>query len=81
MPWEVMQRATVLPLDKMTTAEKLRLIEDIWADLSRQPENIPSPSWHEEVLMGREDKVKEGAAVFSDWAEAKQRILGSTCMR
>lgn len=73
--------ATVLPLDKMTTAEKLRVIEEVWADLSRQPESVPSPSWHEDVLMGRENKITKGEAAFSGWAEAKQRILGSTYTR
>lgn len=70
--------ATVLPLDKMTVAEKLRVIEEVWADLSREPESIPSPSWHEEVLTEREQKASEGTATFSDWSAAKQRIRNAT---
>ena len=63
-----------LPLDKMTTAEKLRAIEEIWDDLTRTPEDVPSPAWHADVLRAREDRVREGSSRFGDWAEAKRRI-------
>jgi len=63
-----------LPLDKMTTEEKIRAIEDIWEDLLRTVEEIPSPTWHADVLHARESRVREGSAEFGDWGEAKQRI-------
>ncbi len=50
-----------LPLDQMTTAEKLRVMETIWADLSRDEAQFESPSWHGEVLKEREEKIKSGA--------------------
>lgn len=31
-----------LPLDKMTTEEKLLALEEIWQDLCRKSDNIPS---------------------------------------
>ena len=30
-----------LPLDKMTTVEKLQTIEEIWSDLQNQPDQVP----------------------------------------
>ena len=30
-----------IPLDSMTVDEKLSVMEEIWADLSRKPDNIP----------------------------------------
>jgi hypothetical protein len=63
-----------LPLDEMTTSEKLRVLEQIWEDLCRTPENIPSPSWHADVLRARERRIREGSAEFIDWTEAKNRI-------
>jgi len=45
----------VLPLDQMTVEEKLHLMEILWDDLSRMPEQTPSPAWHAEVLAERED--------------------------
>jgi hypothetical protein len=63
-----------LPLDKMTVAEKLNLMEEIWADLSRNPDDIPVPQWHLDILREREQLVQEGKAHYIDWETAKQQI-------
>ncbi|MBI2512435.1 MAG: addiction module protein [Opitutae bacterium] len=63
-----------LPLDKMTVEEKLRLMEEIWADLSRNPDDIPIPEWHLEILREREQLVKEGKEHYIDWEVAKRQI-------
>jgi hypothetical protein len=62
-----------LPLDQMTTAEKLRLMEALWADLSRD-ESFESPAWHEQVLKEREERVRSGQETFEDWEAAKKRL-------
>ena len=66
-----------LPLDEMTTADKLRALEQLWNDLCRTPESIPSPSWHADVLQAREKRIREGSSHFTDWSEAKQKIRDS----
>ena len=66
-----------LPLDEMTTADKLRALEQLWDDLCRTPESIPSPSWHADVLRAREKRIDEGSSHFVDWSEAKQKIRDS----
>ncbi len=66
-----------LDLEKMTTAEKLRAIELIWEDLSRDSENLPSPSWHEAVLSERERKLNSGETGFVEWSAAKQQLRNS----
>ena len=65
---------TTLPLNEMTVAEKLRVMEAIWGDLCHRGEAIPSPAWHGEVLAERERLVAEGKASFSDWEQARARI-------
>lgn len=67
----------VLRLDQMTTAEKLRALEQIWEDLCRTPDEIPSPSWHADVLRDREKRVQEGSSRFVDWAQTKEDIRDS----
>ncbi len=69
---------TPIPLDKMTTAEKIRAIEEIWEDLLRTSEEIPSPGWHNDVLRARENRLRQGEAQFSDWTEARHRIRKRT---
>ncbi len=63
-----------IPLDEMTTEDKLRALEEIWEDLRRTPDAIPSPGWHADVLDARERRVADGSSQFVDWADAKRRI-------
>lgn len=67
----------ILPLDKMTTEDKLAVMEQLWEDLCRNPESIPLPSWHEDILSARAKRVQEGKGKFSDFAAAKDRIRKS----
>nr|VFK23115.1 MAG: Putative addiction module component [Candidatus Kentron sp. LFY] len=68
-----------IPLEKMTTTDKLRAIEEIRADLIRnldanESERVPSPSWHADVLRAREQRIANGASRLLDIAEAKQAV-------
>ncbi|MBL9188719.1 MAG: addiction module protein [Opitutaceae bacterium] len=58
----------------MTTAEKLELMEMIWADLSQDETNFASPPWHEQVLREREAAMREGREVPIDWETAKRKL-------
>ena len=57
---QIMESA--LPLDRMTTAEKLQMLEQLWADLCRTPGVIPSPDWHADILKDREKRALEGSS-------------------
>jgi len=63
-----------LNLDQMTVAEKLAAMEKLWEYLERNPEAVPSPSWHGEVLLTRETRISEGKSVFVPLDEVKERI-------
>ncbi len=67
-----------LPLNEMTTAEKLQAMEILWEDLARNAEDIPMPAWHEDVLAERERLIKEGKAKFLSWDEFRQSIQEET---
>ena len=67
----------ILTLDNMTTEDKLAAMEQLWENLCRNPESIPSPSWHNDILIEREARVTEGKASFSDFELAKDRIRAS----
>ena len=64
-----------IDLKAMTVPEKLDLMEAIWADLSQDEKNIPSPEWHELVLKERAEKFKRGEEKSIPWEEAKQQLL------
>jgi hypothetical protein len=63
-----------LPLNEMTVAEKLRVMEMLWDDLSRNPEDIPIPAWHEEVLAVRRKQIEEGQAKFIPLDEFRKNL-------
>lgn len=63
-----------LALEKMTTTEKLRLIEDVWDNLCHSGEELPVPAWHCDELQKREKMIQTGAAKFLDLDEAKHRL-------
>ena len=66
----------VLPLDQMTTEEKLRAMEALWADLSRKADSFESPAWHADVLRERDQRVAEGKEAYVGWDDAKRELRG-----
>lgn len=66
-----------LQLDKMSTEEKISAMEDIWDDLCRRADEIPSPPWHNTILQQREEHAQKGMDVFIDWETAKKNIRES----
>jgi hypothetical protein len=63
-----------IPLQQMTAVDKLQAIEEIWADLVRKSEDVPSPAWHGDVLRAREQRVADGTARFLDIDDAKRAV-------
>lgn len=60
-------------LDNLNIEEKLRLMEMLWEDLTKNGD-ILSPNWHEEVLKNREKRLQEGLEEVIHWKEAKENI-------
>jgi hypothetical protein len=63
-----------LPLEDMSIAEKLEVMETLWADLSRRAPDQAVPAWHAEVLAERERRLAAGQESVLDWDEAKRRL-------
>lgn len=63
-----------LPLEKMTVEEKLQLMEVLWEDLSRDPDELKSPDWHEAEMKKRKAHIASGKAKFIDWEKAKKEL-------
>ncbi len=59
---------------QMSVSEKLRIMELLWDDLCRTDSEIPSPEWHESLLMERENLVRDGREEFIDWDQAKREM-------
>ncbi len=71
-----------LPLEQMTIADKMEAMEILWADISKQPTELPSPDWHREVLNERRELVEDGKLEFIDWdtaiADLREELRGDS---
>ena len=63
-----------LSLSQLSFAQKLNLMEVLWAELTRDERKLKSPAWHETVLKDRQEAFMAGKATESDWEQAKKRI-------
>ena len=63
-----------LPLSDMTIPEKIGMMEDIWADLSKATPGYSPPDCHGRVLEERVRLAKSGEEGFTDWEKAKKQI-------
>jgi hypothetical protein len=66
--------AVELEIERMSLEEKLRAMEALWADLSRNAEQFESPPWHAQVLDQREQRVRSGQEQYEDWEAAKREL-------
>jgi len=63
-----------LSLSQLSFAQKLHLMESLWADLTQDEKKLESPPWHETVLKDREEAFSAGKVPVSDWEQVKKRI-------
>ena len=61
---------TTVDIEQMSVTEKIRLMELLWRDISKEPENVEVPDWHQKVLEERERAVENGETHFIDFEEA-----------
>jgi hypothetical protein len=61
-------------IEQMTVAERLQVMELLWASLSRVPDSVPSPDWHGQVLSERLARIERGEAEFLTIQQLKVRL-------
>ncbi len=74
----LMNAELVLPLERMTVAEKMDVIDRIMTDLSRNSSSVPVIDWHGEMLRQRERDLKDGTDEFITLEQAEARIRERT---
>jgi hypothetical protein len=66
---------SALEIQKMPRKEKLRLMETLWADLSRDESEMESPAWHADALRETANRVERGEEKVLNWEQAKVELL------
>jgi len=62
---------SAIEIQQMPRREKLRLMEALWADLSRDEAEVESPAWHADALRETSERVARGEEKILDWEQAK----------
>jgi hypothetical protein len=61
-------------IENMSREEKLRAMEALWHEISKEEPAPESPAWHGEALEQTRSRVAAGAEQVMDWEEAKRRL-------
>jgi len=64
----------MLQVEKMSTAERLQAMEQLWDALCRESPEIPSPDWHGDVLSTRKTPAERGEAEFLTLDQLRKRL-------
>jgi hypothetical protein len=65
---------SALEIQQMPRLEKLKLMETLWADLSRDEAELESPAWHADALRETSERRARGEEATLDWEEAKTKL-------
>ena len=65
---------TTVDIDQMTVTEKIRLMELLWRDISREPENVEVSNRHRKILEERDRALANGETEFIDFEDAVAEI-------
>jgi hypothetical protein len=71
-------KKVALPLSRLSCAQKLDLMEELWADLIKDEKKMGSPAWNGSVLKEREVAYAACKLTSSDWEQAKKCIKAVT---
>ncbi len=64
---------TIAEISKMSLQERLQTMEALWDSLTHESVGIKSPEWHEDILLERKEKIKNGKASFISLDELKSK--------
>ncbi len=63
-----------IDIHHLSAAERLRLLEELWDSLSRQPDQVPLTEAQRQDLDRRLDEVEAGDAEGVPWDEVLRQI-------
>jgi hypothetical protein len=65
---------TALEIQKMPRRGKLKLMESLWADLSRDEVALESPARHGDALRETSERRARGEETLLNWEEVKTKL-------
>jgi hypothetical protein len=63
-----------IEIQNLSKEEKLRVMEAIWEDLSKDDDQIESPDWHLQALQETDKRLRSEQENIVDWHDAKKEL-------
>lgn len=65
---------SALEIQQMPRSEKLKLMEILWAELSRDEAEVESPAWHADALRATAERVARSEEKVLSWEQTKAEL-------
>jgi len=65
---------SALEIQQLPRQEKLKLMEMLWVELSRDEAELESPAWHADALRETAERRARGEETVLDWEQAKAKL-------
>jgi hypothetical protein len=65
---------SALEIQQLPRQEKLKLMEMLWVELSRDEAELESPPWHADALRETAERRANGEESMLDWDLAKEKL-------
>ncbi len=64
-------------IERMSVTERLQVMDQLWESLNRDGAVMPSPDWHQDVLVDRKARAQSGEAKFLTLDQLRSRLRSS----
>ena len=65
---------STLEIQQLPRQEKMKLMEMLWVELSREEAELESPSWHADALRETAERRARGEETALEWEQAKKKL-------
>jgi hypothetical protein len=65
---------SALEIQQLPRQEKMKLMEMLWVELSRDETELESPAWHADALRETAERRARGEETVLDWELAKEKL-------
>jgi putative addiction module component (TIGR02574 family) len=64
-------------LRELSVPERMELLDDVWASLIEQPDRVPVPEWHRQILDERIAAHERDPDAARPWDDVKSEIMSN----
>lgn len=63
-------------IERLSPAEKLLLVEELWDSIAKESNAVEPPAWHDKALAEDAEEYSADSSRGDSWENVKRRITG-----